>query len=161
MLLEILSQVVHRSHIGEQDRFDYPLLDNTSFSWFEMAAQEVIVGILKQLQRLGSMVVLLDLSLTKHLVKHGFGDHVVPVVEAIMLDIVAESGNEERKSVQTVELGILNHVLRLQDNVAMLRNVGAVQIVVIGYISIVLVVDLGKELQELAIIYELEQIVLF
>lgn len=125
-----------------------------------MAAQEIIVTILKQPERLGSVVVLLDLGLTEHLVKHGFGDHVVPVVEAVMLDIVTERGNEERKSVQIVELSILNHVLRLQDNIAMLRNVGAVEIVVVGYISIVLVVDLGEELQKLVIIDELEQIVL-
>jgi len=121
-----------------------------------MAAQEVIVVIIKQPECLGSVVVLLDLALAKHLVKQGFSDHVVPVVEAVMLDIVAERGNKERKGVQIVELGVLGHVLRLQDDIAMLCNVRAVEIVVVGYILIVFVVYLGEELQKLVMVYALE-----
>jgi len=120
-----------------------------------MAAQEVIVTILKQPECLGGVVVLLDLALAKHLVKHGFSNHVVLVVEAIMLDIVAECGDKERKGVQIVELGVLDHVLRLQDDIAMLCNVRAVEIVVVGYILIVFVVDLAEELQKLVMVYEL------
>jgi len=121
-----------------------------------MAAQEVIVAILKQPECLGSVVVLLDLALAKHLVKHRFSDHVIPIVEAIMLDIVAECGNKERKGVQMVELGVLDHVLRLQDDIAMLCNVRAMEIVVVGYTSIIFVVDLGEELQKLVVVNELE-----
>lgn len=47
MLLELLSQLIHRSHISEQNRFDYPLLDNMDFSWFEMTTQEVVVNIIE------------------------------------------------------------------------------------------------------------------
>jgi len=90
MLLKLLPQIIHRSHISIQNRLNYSLLDNTGFGWFELSTQEVIVAIFKKSEGLGGMVVFLDCVITKQMVKHGLSYFMVIVVESIVLDVMAE-----------------------------------------------------------------------
>jgi hypothetical protein len=55
----------------------------------------------------------------------------------------------------------LDHVLVLENDVDMLSNVRAMQVVVVLDVPLVLVVDLSGELKELVVVNNLEQIVVF
>ena len=54
------------------------------------------------------MEVFLDMLLTVHLADRRLGYNMVPVVEPIMLHIVAEGCDNERQIVQIIELGIFH-----------------------------------------------------
>jgi hypothetical protein len=58
-------------------------------------------------------------------------------------------------------LCLLDHVLVLEDDVDMLSNVRAMQVVVVLHVPLVLVVDLSGELKELVVVNNLQQIVVF
>lgn len=55
----------------------------------------------------------------------------------------------------------MDHVLVLENDVDMLSNVRAMQVVVVLDVPLVLVVDLSGELKELVVVNNLEQIVVF
>ena len=86
---------------------------------------------------------------------------MVIVVKAIVLNVVAQGGNEQRHGIDMVELGVFWHVLGLQDDVAVLSDVGTMKVVVIVHALIILVVDLGEELHELWLVDVLHQVILF
>ena len=107
------------------------------------------------------MEILLDMLLTVHLTDGRLGYDMVPVVEAIMLHIVAEGYDNERQIVQIVELGILHEILCLQNQSDMLCYVRSMKIIVVLDRSPVLVIYLGNKLEELVMINSLKQVVVF
>jgi hypothetical protein len=48
---------------------------------------------------------------------------MVSIVEAIMLNVVTQSGYQQRKSVNILKVGLFNHSLGLQNEVAMLSHI--------------------------------------
>jgi hypothetical protein len=59
--------------------------------------------------------VLLHMFFPIHLVYRRLCDDVVPVVKSIVLDVMAKGGNDQRKIVQVVKLGILHEILGFED----------------------------------------------
>lgn len=93
VLLELLSELLHGGHIREENRLDNSLLDQLDLGPVELATEKVVLGDVEQLDSLCSVEVLLDVLLAVHLANGGLGDHVVPVVEAVVLDVVAQGGH--------------------------------------------------------------------
>ena len=60
-----------------------------------------------------------------------------------------------------IELGLFFQILCFQYKTAVLRHIGAMQIVMVVDLSLVPIVDLNHELNEFFIVNALEQIVLF
>ena len=96
MLLELISQLLHGRHIGEQDWLGESLFDQFDLGSCKLTAQEVIFRDIQEFNGLGGMEVFLDMLFTIHLADGRFGDYVVSIVETIMLDIVAKSCHNER-----------------------------------------------------------------
>ena len=71
------------------------------------------------------------------------------IVEAIMTNVMTEGGHKEGKRVNLVKLGEFAKVLSLEDEVTVLGDVGTMEIVMILHRSIVTIVYLDHELQEL------------
>ena len=86
---------------------------------------------------------------------------MVSIVEAIMLNVVAQCGDQQGKHVSVVKTRVLRQVLIRQYEAAVLSYITTVQIVVVLDASLVLVVDLHDELEELVVVNHLMQIVLF
>ena len=69
------------------------------------------------------MEVLLDVLLAVHLADGRLGHNMVPVVEAIMLDVMAEGGHDQGNIVEVIKLGIFHQVLRLEDKANVLSHI--------------------------------------
>ena len=78
--------------------------------------------------------------------------HMVSVVESIVGKIVTSSRRDGRHHVQVVHLGYLKKVPALHHDVHHLRDVQAVQVIVIGHILAVALVDLTQEAHQLYIV---------
>ena len=81
---------------------------------------------------------------------------MISVVEAIVLDIMAQGRTQKRQGVEVVKMRLLLHALVGEDEMNMLGDVGAMHIVMVLDRSFVLVVDLGEVLQELVEVDDLE-----
>jgi hypothetical protein len=161
VVLEFISQLLHGGHVGEQDRLNDSFFNQFDLGSCKFTAKEIVFRNVQELNSLSCMEVLLDVLLTVHLADGGLGYDMVPVVEAIMLHIVAEGCDNERQIVQIVELGIFHEILGLQNKPDMLGHVRSMKIIVVLNRSSVFVVDLGNELEELVMINSLEQVVVF
>ena len=95
MVLEVLSQLFHRGHVGEKDALDNSFLDGLDLSCREFSAEKIVIRDVEELDSLGCMEIFLNVFLTVHLTYGRLGYDVVPVVEAIMLDIVAQSSYQQ------------------------------------------------------------------
>lgn len=84
---------------------------------------------------------------------------MVAVVEAIMLHVVAEGGHEQNESVSVIEARVLLEILFVQNQIAVLRDVTSMQVVMVLDAALVLVVDLHDECQELMVVHNLEQVI--
>ena len=71
------------------------------------------------------MQVFLHLLISVHLEDRRLGLDMVPIIEAVMGDIVAESSHQYGQGVEVVEPGVLYDVLRLHNKVDMLGNITA------------------------------------
>jgi|TARA_B110001450_G_C17321571_1_gene359653 hypothetical protein len=89
----------------------------------ELTAEEVILSNVKELDSLGSVEVLLDVLFTVHLADWGFSYHMVSIVIAVVLNIMAEGCNDERKSVHIIKLSILHKPLSFQNKVDVLSHI--------------------------------------
>ena len=69
------------------------------------------------------MEVFLDMLLTIHLADWRFSDNMVPVVEAIMLDIMAKCSNDEGQIVEVIILSVFHKILSLEDEANVLSNI--------------------------------------
>jgi hypothetical protein len=96
MILEFISQLLHGGHIGKQDCLNKSLFDQLDLRSGELTAEEVILHDIQEFNGLGGMKVLLDVLFAVHLADWRFGDHMVSVIETIMLNIVAKSSNDQR-----------------------------------------------------------------
>ena len=68
MSLEIFPEFVHGSHICEEDRFNNSFLDDLALTLGELACKEVSVEAFKKLYRLGSVIILLYMLISIHLI---------------------------------------------------------------------------------------------
>lgn len=84
---------------------------------------------------------------------------MVTVVETIMADIVAKGGNKQGKSIQIVELCHPGQSLTCEDQVYMLGDIGAMQVVVVRHRTQVRVVYLRDEFEELGVVDGAQQVV--
>ena len=80
---------------------------------------------------------------------------MVPIIEAIVLHVMAQGGHDQGKGISIVEAGMFSQVLLSEDQINVLGNIWSVQIIVVLHGSLVLVVDLNDELQELVVINDL------
>lgn len=85
---------------------------------------------------------------------------MVSIVESIMLNIMAQGSYYQGKSVLIIELGILDQSLSFEDKMHVLSHIRTMKVIVILNRSLVLVVDLYKELQKFMMVDGLEKIVL-
>jgi hypothetical protein len=99
MVLELISQLLHRRHVCKQDWLNHSLFENLDFLWGEFTWKEIILHEVKQFDRLGGVEVFLDMVLPIHLAQRRVSYNVVAVIETIVLSIMAQSGNEEAESV--------------------------------------------------------------
>lgn len=159
MVLELISELLHGSHIREEDRLNDSLFDQFDLGPVKFTAKEIVFRNVKELNSLSSMEIFLDMFLAVHLVDGRLGYNVVPVVEAIMLNIVAEGSHDEGQIVQIIKLGIFHKILCFQKEANMLCHVRTMKVIVILNRPLVLVVNLGNELEELVVINSLEQVV--
>ena len=107
------------------------------------------------------MVVLLDCLLAVHLEKWRLGIKMIAVVESIMINVMAQSCNQDGEGVLVIELGMFPEILALQDGAAMLSNIRPMEIVVVGHASSVFIIDLGNETNEFSLVDAFEKVVLF
>lgn len=91
VLLELIAELLHLSHVGREDAMHNPFAHYFYLLCREEPRKEVIVKDIKQLKCLRGVEVLLDVLVAVHLVDGRLGDDVIAVVEAVMLDVVAES----------------------------------------------------------------------
>lgn len=95
MLLELLSDIIHLSHIRMDDGVDQAFSEELSFHWWHLVANEIVVAATQQLECFSHVVALLDVRGTIHEVAFGLCDHVELVVESVVTDVVAEGCYEE------------------------------------------------------------------
>ena len=72
---------------------------------------------------------------------------MITISESIMAEVMACSSNDDGQDIDTTELGALNDTSRLEHYKAHLRDVCAMEIVVIFYISVVPLVYLAQEIR--------------
>ena len=77
----------------------------------------------QKLERLCHVVALLNVSIAIHEVAVRLCDNVVFVVETVVANIMAQRRDKKRHRIDIVKLGIFAKVLRLQNIMAMLRDV--------------------------------------
>ena len=121
--LELLSEHFHGSHISKQDSFHHSLSDELDLCWLEFAREEVILVAVEQLDRGGGMQVFLHVVFSVHLEQRRLGNDMVPVVVAVVGDIVAQSRHDEGKSVQVSEVSSFNHALIVQNYIDVLGHI--------------------------------------
>ena len=95
MVLELISQLLHGGHIGEENRLYDSLFDQFDLGSVKFTGKKIVFRNIEKLNSLCGVKVLLNVLLTVHLTDRGLGHHMVPVVKPIVLHIVAESSNYE------------------------------------------------------------------
>lgn len=100
-----------------------PFLDKLNVFPRELTAEEVILRNVEKLDSLCSVEVLLNVLFTVHLADWRFSNHMVPVVEPVMLNIVAKGSNDERKGVHVIKLSILHKSLSFENKVNVLSHI--------------------------------------
>lgn len=107
------------------------------------------------------MKILEDVILSEFFEDWRLSNNMVPIVEAIMVYIVAEGRCKDGEHVRLVKFSILGEALFVQNNVTVLGNIRSMEVIVVLNVSIVTVVDLSDEQHELFKVDQVEQIVLF
>jgi hypothetical protein len=102
------------------------------------------------------MEVFLDMLLSVHLADRRLGNNMISIVEAIMLDVMAQGRTQKRQCVEVVEVCLLFHTLVCKDEVNMLCDIGSMHVVMVLNRPLVLVVDLSEVLKELVEVDDLE-----
>ena len=157
MLTQLCPKILHLSHIGVDYALEDSLFEQLQLLLVNSMPHKVILVHIQQFERLTHVVTFLHIDVAVHLESLGLGDHVIPIVEAIVSDIVAESSHQKREHIQIVELGIPRQALRPHNVVTVLGHVRPMQVVVVLHSTMVPVVYLNYELQELVLVYEVCQ----
>lgn len=148
MLVQVIFQIFHCSHISKNYRLDDSPFESVKISLGVLITQEVVLLLVNQFDSLTCMVLLLNADLPIHLESRGFGHDMISIIESIMTNVMADGSSEHCQDIELVELGLCCDSLSLQHEVAMLSHVGGVQIIVILNRSAVLIVNLSDEREE-------------
>ena len=159
MVLEIFSELFHSCHICKQDCLHHSLSDKLNFLLGELSAQKIVIVDIEELDTLSCMEVFLHMLLSVHLAQWRLCNDMVSVVIAVMLHVVAKCRHYERQCVEIVKMSMFSKSLITKNQINMLSDIWAVHIVMVFHRSFVLVIDLGKKLQELMVIYHLDEII--
>jgi hypothetical protein len=90
MVLELVSKLLHCSHISKQNGLHHSLPNQLDFFCGELTAQKIIIVNVQQFDRLSCMEVFLDVLFAIHLANRRLCNNMITVVIAIMLNIVTQ-----------------------------------------------------------------------
>lgn len=93
MVLEFLTELFHGGHIRKKDRLHNSLFDQPDFGPGKLAAKEVVIRYVQELDSLCGMEILLDVVFTIHLTNGRLRYDMVPIIETIVLNIMTKSGH--------------------------------------------------------------------
>lgn len=156
---QLTSQLFHESHIRTDNALQDTLSEELAFCCAVFATNEVVFIEAEELKGLSSMEAFLDTRLAVHLVPLRISNDMILIIESVVLHIVAESCHQKSQSIKGIKLSEFIQVLCLQNEVNVLCDIGAVQVVVVLDTPRVLIVDLDDEAEILREIDLLHQIV--
>ena len=148
MIRQLIPQLFHKCHIRANDGFQNTLLKKLYLLWGVLFRNEVVLVDIQQFESLGCVIAFLNTVVAVHLETLGVRHYMIPIIKSIMFHIVTKCRHKQRQGIEVVELGELGEALRLHNEVAVLRHVRAMQIVVVFDGAFVLVEDLNYELHK-------------
>ena len=145
---QLVPQLLHECHVRADDGFQDTLLKKLYLLWWVLFRNKVAFADVQKFESLGCVIAFLYAIIAVHLEAMSVRHYMIPIVKPIMLHVVAECRHKQGQGIEVVELGELGEALRLHNEVAVLRHVRAVQIVVVFHWAFVLVENLNYELHK-------------